>query len=343
METAERQQTQAKEAAEEAQRASQRALQQAAQLQQEQSKTAQQMEELLSAQVSKAQETIEGATKFALQTQKDVKTLSDVAHKAEYTAQITALKVEDRVKQLTMQIEEQKAQSLKDAQSAQEAQKKIAEQLEEAQKVVQSTAGVTQKYETQLTELTRKMQTLEQLLVKQRMQGTALESELSAAQDRIGGAERRAQQLEQENQSIRTELNYWNEYYSQETETTGLQGTQAEVENPAIPSMSAVSSGLSISVPMSESSAAVGNIGETSTIVPPWARPVLSSNVTTFDNLNIGISSGPTLSSPILGRKSFDPPGYFTQYEEVPPFTRQQSGRRESFGSVFPCGITLVH
>ena len=44
-----------------------------------------------------------------------------------------------------------------------------------------------------------------------------LESQLSTAQDRIGGAERRAKMLEEENTRIQSEIKYWNDLYSQET------------------------------------------------------------------------------------------------------------------------------
>ena len=60
------------------------------------------------------------------------------------------------------------------------------------------------------------MATMERLLIEQRQKGQQLESELSLAQDRIGGAERRAQVLEEENVKIKGELQSWQEYYEQE-------------------------------------------------------------------------------------------------------------------------------
>ena len=47
-----------------------------------------------------------------------------------------------------------------------------------------------------------------------------LESQLSTAQDQIGGAERRAKMLEEENTRIQSEITYWNDLYSQETGKT---------------------------------------------------------------------------------------------------------------------------
>ena len=68
-----------------------------------------------------------------------------------------------------------------------------------------------------MNEIKQKMALLEQALVQQRKNGMQLESQLSAAQDRIGGAERRAKTLEEENSRIQGEIKYWNDLYSQET------------------------------------------------------------------------------------------------------------------------------
>ena len=43
---------------------------------------------------------IEGATRVAVQTQREVKGLSDMARKAEYTAQMTASKVERQAEEI---------------------------------------------------------------------------------------------------------------------------------------------------------------------------------------------------------------------------------------------------
>ena len=51
--------------------------------------------------------------------------------------------------------------------------------------------------------------------MEQKEKGNSLSSQLSAAQDRIGGAERRAQQLQTENEAIKSELKYWNDLYEQ--------------------------------------------------------------------------------------------------------------------------------
>ena len=75
------------------------------------------------------------------------------------------------------------------------------------------------------------MQALEQLLIDQRVKGNSLANQLSAAQDRIGGVERRAQQLTEENKQIKSELNYWNELYAQENEPEHVGEQNEEVES----------------------------------------------------------------------------------------------------------------
>ena len=54
------------------------------------------------------------------------------------------------------------------------------------------------------------MATMENMLIGQRQKGQQLESASSAAQDRIGGAKRRARLLEEENTKIKGELESWN-------------------------------------------------------------------------------------------------------------------------------------
>ena len=76
------------------------ALQRAAELQKEQERTTQQIEQTISTQAIEAQKTIEGATRVAVQTQREVRGLSDMARKAEYTAQMTAAKVERQAEEI---------------------------------------------------------------------------------------------------------------------------------------------------------------------------------------------------------------------------------------------------
>ena len=114
------------------------------------------------------------------------------------------------------QMKQQQMLVAKEAKVAKVAQATLTKQLEDAQKTVQATTSMSQHYEEQLTALSQKMATLERILIEQRQKGQQLESELSSAQDRIGGAKRRAHLLEAENVKIKGELQSWNDYYNQE-------------------------------------------------------------------------------------------------------------------------------
>ena len=69
-----------------------------------------------------------------------------------------------------------------------------------------------------------------------------LESQLSAAQDWIGGAEQRAKMLEEENTRIQSEITYWNDLYSQETGETPPSAASNAPLNVAASSPAPVSS-----------------------------------------------------------------------------------------------------
>ena len=327
-------QRKAREAAEEAKRASAMALERAAQLQKEQEKTSQQIEQTVTAQAMEAQRTIEGATQVAVQTQREVRGLSETARKAEYTAQITASKVEQQAEDIARQVKEQREQAMKEARAIQIAQEKMAQQLEEAQKAVQSTVNLSQYYEKQLDAVTSKMAKMEKLLTTQTQRSTTLEGQLSAAQDRIGGAERRAKLLEDENVRINSELQYWNDLYSQETGVTPPQ-TGQEVNSPPSGVVSAAPT-----IPPSVSSLIIGyeNVasgsGPTSAAMSiPQSTSVLSSPSMIFGNTGMFNPAGNVSSN--VTESNVNPNGGFGSWD-IPPLIRQQSGRRESFGSVFP-------
>ena len=121
------------------------------------------------------------------------------------------------------------------------------------------------------------------LFVQQRQKNQQLEHELSAAQDRIGGAERRAKLLEDENIKIKGELQSWNEYYAEET-TEGPQSTQP-VSEPPIPSslfplFSMAESSPSfflLASPLGMGSAIGGNTIPTSLEIPSGSTTALSA------------------------------------------------------------------
>ena len=95
---------------------------------------------------------------------------------------------------------------MQQAQITKQKQDRLAQQVMDAQRAAATSATTTRQYEEQLTSLSEKMAALERFLIEQRQKGQHLESELSSAQDRIGGAERRAQLLEAENIKIKGEL-----------------------------------------------------------------------------------------------------------------------------------------
>ena len=321
----EQQQTQVAVAAVEAKRASEEALSQASRLQEEQQKVKQEVSTVLSMQAEEAQRKIEDATKVAIQTQSDVRDISTLARQADFTAKKTAADMEMQLQQMSQRLAEQSLRMERQSQSARLEQQKLAQQLAEAQRSTQVTATSSQHSESQLMELQQKMRGLETLLIEQRQKGSRLESELSAAQDRIGGAERRAQRLEEENFKIHSELQSWHDWYNEDTGAE--QQASAEISYPVSqPIVTTSTVGL-----VAQPEPAFGEMSGTAmAISTPMSAPALSS-----PHLRIGN----------VGR--FDAAGNFHRYDNaqpegtiaqqrVPPFSSQQSGRRDSFGSVFP-------
>ena len=140
------------------------------------------------------------------------------------------------------------------------------------------------------------------MLIEQRKKGQQLESELSSAQDRIRGAERRAHWLEEENTKIKGELQQWNDYYNQE-ETS-----------PEVP----------VSVPISNVPSAPDGASLFNFSTPQYGLP--ASQVMSGPSL---VTSAPAVSS------SMPLPGWYNlNLENIRQ--RQDSGHRVSFGSVFP-------
>ena len=97
-----------------------------------------------------------------------------------------------------------------------------------------------------------KVQQLENALIAQRKKSNSLEHQLSAAQDRIGGAERKAKALDNENEKIRGELKFWNEVYTQDTGITMPSAATPSLTSPAV-SIPIPTPSLSTSVPNASS------------------------------------------------------------------------------------------
>ena len=175
----------------------------------------------------------------------------------------------------------------------------------EAQRTAQSSIETTRHYEEQIAAMQHKMSQVEQLVVTQCVRSQKLESQLSATQDRIGGAERKARLLENENQKIQGELQFWNEVYQQDTDIAR--------SAPSIPSMTQSSISMPMSIPFT---------------------PISLATVDLAVPMNIP-ASGPamTMTLPMsLSFASFASETYGLGLN-VP---NEPIGHRDSFGSVFP-------
>ena len=205
---------------------------------------------------------------------------------------------------------------MQEAQAARSTQDVITRKLQEAQQKIQSTVNVSQTYEVQLDTLTEKVNALEKLLIAQRQKGQKLESELSAAQDRIGGAERRARLLEEENIKIKGELQSWDEYYQQE-ETSPEEPVSAPISN--VSSVFDSPSWLNFSIPMSMPS----------------------------DDFLFGIPASQSLSGPSMTTSNpavsltGEPFGQYTPFNANME-QRQSSGRRVSLVLYFMRAVEMV-
>ena len=98
----------------------------------------------------------------------------------------------------------------------------------------QTTVETTRKYEEQLTAVQHKMTQLEQLVISQRQKNLSLEQQLLTTQDRIGSVGRRARLLENENQKIQGELQFWNEVYQQDTGISHTSSALPSVNQPSV-------------------------------------------------------------------------------------------------------------
>ena len=149
------------------------------------------------------------------------------------------------------------------------------------------------------------MSELEQLLVTQRMRSQKLESQLSTTQDRIGGTERKARLLENENQEIQDELQFWNEVYQQDTGVSHFASTR--------PSMTQATMSMPISIPFT---------------------PMLVAPMNPTSPMNIP-ASGPTLTMMLLMSLPFS--SFASEIHGLGPnIPNDPKGHRDSFGSVFP-------
>ena len=159
-----------------------------------------------------------------------------------------------------------------------------------------------------------------------------MEGQLSAAQDRIGGAERRAKLLEDENVRIHSELQYWNDLYSQETGVTPPQTGQEDTSPSSVVVSAAPPVTPSVSsLVMGYENVASGSGPTSAAMSIPQSTPVLTSPSMIFGNTGMFDTTGNFTRNE--SDSNVNPIGGFGSWD-LPSFTRQQSGRRESFGSV---------
>ena len=143
------------------------------------------------------QRQLEGTTQVAMETQKKVqKMATKIAEQKELTFLQASLAHEA---QANLEVELTR-KTKKEIQG-------VSEMAQQAQSIAQQSVQTASAYETQMTEMKQKMAVLEQLLVQQRKKGMQLESQLSAAQDRIGGAERRAKRWRMKTAAFRVKSN----------------------------------------------------------------------------------------------------------------------------------------
>ena len=157
---------------------------------------------------------------------------------------------------------------------------------EDEQQKAQSTTGKEQRDDDQRAVITAKLQQLEHLLVKQIGKGNALENALAAAQDKIGGVERRAQQLECENAQLRGELQCWNNQYVYGNGISVQQERQTDGRSPLV-----------YSCPVN-------------TVTMPQVSPMPISSICTVQKMassplfTTPVLKMPSLSSPLVGAKT---------------------------------------
>ena len=132
------------------------------------------------------------------------------------------------------------------------------------------------------------------------------------AQDRIGGVERKARLLENENQKIQGELQFWDEVCKQDTGISRISSALPSVNQPSV----------SIPIPTSIPSISVASMQNSISMEIPISLPTFTT----------------PLSSPSFGFSIFAPEVQAmnaSRWDDIPP-SDPNRGYRDSFGSVFP-------
>ncbi|MCV6576759.1 MAG: hypothetical protein OIF58_13590, partial [Cohaesibacter sp.] len=126
-----------------------------------------------------------------------------------------------------------------------------------------------------------------------------------------------------ENVQIKSELQYWNELYAQDTEGENVDQTNAERDSSSWPSVPVAPSTSVLPDPSGIFNAANANVGATAPNIPPWSLPMTTSTVM---GANVAMPSS-------LRIETF--PSSNVGPEISPLLPTQQKDRRGSFGSTF--------
>ena len=191
----------------------------------------------------------------------------------------------------------------------------VSQTARNAQVLAQQAAQSTRKHEKELAEVMHQMKQLENLLIEQRQKSSKLENQLSAAQDRIGGAERKARLLDEENIMIKSELKFWNDVYAQDTGVSHAESEPVTVNSPPI----------TMPVPVPPAPSAIP--------VTEAQNPVMSNPFVSFGDMTAPPAPTPWMESINAAQNTSNL--NVGPWDEMPPIG-QTSARRESFGSVFP-------
>ena len=119
----------------------------------------------------------------------------------------------------------------------------------QAQSVAQFASTTISAYETRMNEVQSTIEKLQQLIVSERQNRLKLESQLSAAQDQIGAAERRSQLLDQKNTRLEQDVDTWKTRLTQEIASKQQPVASGSVVPPVEQNVPVVSASGSMATP----------------------------------------------------------------------------------------------
>ena len=120
--------------------------------------------------------------------------------------------------------------------------------------MVQFALTTVSAYESKMNEVQSIVEQLQKLVINERKNRMKMESQLSAAQDKIGATERCTKLLEQKNEYLQKELDSWNE----DTTPEFTSNVQSVASGSGIPSIGMIVSLPAIAMPPSVSMPVIG-------------------------------------------------------------------------------------